>query len=246
MLLINARHVKNVSGRKSDVLDCQWLQQLHSYGLLRGAFRPADGVVALRAFMRQRHALLRTQARSVQHMHKALVQMNLQLTGVISDVAGVTGQAIVRAIVAGERDPARLAALRNCRVKASEADIARALHGSWRHEHLFALKQALAAFDFCGQQLAELDAQLETQLQSLRGRPHAGGRRGRDDGADGGVGDWGGPEPLPDGQALRELAGLEPRDQDQRRQAAAALRTSKSALGAYYRRLCARMDKARP
>jgi transposase len=85
VLLVNARHVKNVSGRKSDVLDCQWLQQLHSYGLLRGAFRPSDGVVALRAFMRQRHALLRTQARSVQHMHKALVQMNLQLTGVISD-----------------------------------------------------------------------------------------------------------------------------------------------------------------
>lgn len=111
VLLVNARHVKNVSGRKSDVLDCQWLQQLHSYGLLRGAFRPGDGVVALRAFVRQRHALLRAQARAVQHQQKALVQMNLQLTSVVADVAGVTGQAIV----AGERDPWRLAQLRNCR-----------------------------------------------------------------------------------------------------------------------------------
>jgi transposase len=168
VLLVNARHVKNVSGRKSDVLDCQWLQQLHSYGLLRGAFRPGDGVVALRAFTRQRHALLRTQARAVQHQQKALVQMNLQLTSVIADVAGATGQAIVRAIVSGERDPMRLAALRNCRIKASEEEIALALQGHWRREHLFALKQALEAFDFCGQQLAELDAQIEAQLQRLQ------------------------------------------------------------------------------
>ncbi len=168
VLLVNARHVRCVSGRKSDVLDCQWLQQLHSYGLLRGAFRPGDGVVTLRAFARQRHALLRSQARSVQHQQKALVQMNLQLTSVIADVAGVTGQAIVRAIIAGQRDPWRLAALRNCRIKASEEDIALALQGNWRCEHLFALKQALEAFDFCGQQLAALDAQIEAQLQRLQ------------------------------------------------------------------------------
>ncbi|MCE4540797.1 IS110 family transposase [Pelomonas sp. P7] len=296
VLLVNARHVKNVSGRKSDVLDCQWLQQLHSYGLLRGAFRPADGVVALRAFMRQRHALLRTQARSVQHMHKALVQMNLQLTGVISDVAGVTGQAIVRAIVAGERDPAKLAALRNCRVKASEADIARALHGTWRHEHLFALKQALAAFDFCGQQLAELDTQLEAQLQSLRrgeDEPAKGKKRStarnapkfdlrtrlfqmcgvdltRIDGVDVTtalvvVSETGANlSRFPTAKHFASWLGLSPgtkisggkllsgrtlpnanRAAQALRLAAAALRTSKSALGAYYRRMCARMDKAK-
>ena len=104
VLLVNARHVKNVSGRKSDVLDCQWLQQLMSYGLLRGAFRPADGVCALRALSRQRAMLLRSQARHVQHMQKALTQMNIQLANVIADVAGETGQKILRAIVAGERD----------------------------------------------------------------------------------------------------------------------------------------------
>ena len=106
VLLVNAWHVKNVSGRKSDVLDCQWLQQLHSYGLLRGAFRPADGVCALRSYARQRAALLRTQSRSVQHMQKALVQMNIQLANTIADVAGQTGQAILRAIVASGKRPA--------------------------------------------------------------------------------------------------------------------------------------------
>jgi transposase len=149
------------------VLDCQWLQQLRGDGLLRGALRPGDGAVALRAFARQRHALLRSQAHAVQQRQEAWVQMNLQLTSVIADVVGVTGQAIVRAIAAGERDPCKLAALRNCRIKASETDIALALQGNWRHEHLFALRQALAAFDFCGQQLTELDAQIEAQLARL-------------------------------------------------------------------------------
>ena len=107
VLLVNARHVKNVSGRKSDVLDCQWLQQLMSYGLLRGAFRPGEGVCVLRALTRQRHTLLRTQSRCVQHMQKALVQMNIQLANVIADVVGASGQAILRAIVAGERNPYR-------------------------------------------------------------------------------------------------------------------------------------------
>ena len=106
VLLVNARHVKNVSGRKSDVLDCQWLQQLMSYGLLRGAFRPADEVCVLRSLSRQREMLLRSQARHVQHMQKALTQMNIQLANVISDVVGETGQKILRAIIAGERDAA--------------------------------------------------------------------------------------------------------------------------------------------
>ena len=112
VLLVNARHVKNVSGRKSDVLDCQWLQQLMSYGLLRGAFRPVDAICVLRALWRQRGMLLRSQGRQVQHMQKALTQMNVQLANVISDVVGETGQKILRAIVAGEHDGQVLAACR--------------------------------------------------------------------------------------------------------------------------------------
>jgi transposase len=129
VLLVNARHVKNVSGRKSDVLDCQWLQQLMTYGLLRGAFRPGDAVCALRALVRQRTTILRTQSRAVQHMQKALVQMNIQLATVIADVAGVSGQAILRAIVAGQRDGHALAALCDVRIKAGADEIAASLQG---------------------------------------------------------------------------------------------------------------------
>src|SRR5262249_53735702 len=117
VLLVNARHVRNVAGRKSDVLDCQWLQQLLSYGLLQGAFRPSDQVCVLRALSRQREMLLRSQARHVQHMQKALTQMNIQLSNVITDVMGETGQKILRAIVAGERDGQVLAALKNRRIR---------------------------------------------------------------------------------------------------------------------------------
>ena len=145
VLLVNARHVKNVSGRKSDVLDCQWLQQLMTYGLLSGAFRPAEQVCVLRSLWRQRAMLLRSQARHVQHMQKALTQMNIQLANVISDVVGETGQKILRAIVAGERDGHVLGSMKNVRIRASSDDIAKSLQGNWRAEHLFALKQALAA-----------------------------------------------------------------------------------------------------
>ena len=167
MLLVNARHVKNVSGRKSDVLDCQWLQQLMSYGLLRGAFRPADGVCALRSLARQRAMLLRSQSRYVQHMQKALTQMNIQLANVIADVVGATGPKILRAIVAGERDGHALAALQNVRIQASVEAIARSLQGTWRAEHWFALRQALEAFDLCGTQLAQCDTEIETQIERL-------------------------------------------------------------------------------
>jgi len=182
VMLVNARHVKNVSGRKSDVLDCQWLQQLMSFGLLRGAFRPADGVCALRALSRQREMLLKSQARHVQHMQKALTQMNIQLANVISDVVGETGQKILRAIVAGERDGRVLAAMKNVRIHASAEEIAKSLHGNWRAEHLFALKQALALFDFYATQLAECDREIEAQLQRLRaheGEPAKGKKRSR-------------------------------------------------------------------
>ena len=182
VLLVNARHVKNVSGRKSDVLDCQWLQQLMTYGLLSGAFRPSEQVCVLRSLSRQRAMLLRSQGRHVQHMQKALTQMNVQLANVIADVVGETGQKILRAINAGERDGQVLAALKNSRIHASADEIAASLQGNWRAEHLFALKQALAAFDFVGTQLAECDTEIEAQLQVLQtcvGEPAKGKKRGR-------------------------------------------------------------------
>ena len=182
VLWVNARHVKNVSGRKSDVLDCQWLQQLMSYGLLSGAFRPTDQVCVLRSFWRQRGMLLRSQGRHVQHMQKALTQMNVQLANVISDVAGETGQKILRAIVAGERDGQVLGSMKNARIHASVDEIAKSLQGHWRAEHLFALKQSLDGFDFIGTPLAECDCEIERQLQCLQtheGEPAKGKQRGR-------------------------------------------------------------------
>jgi transposase len=173
--LVNTRHVKNVAGRKSDVLDCQWLQQLMSYGLLAGAFRPHEQICALRVVSRQREMLLSYQGRHVQHMQKALAQMNLQLTNVLTDVAGKTGQAIIRAIAAGERDPLVLAQFRDPRVRASEQDIAKSLCGTWREEHLFALKQALALYDAYGERLLECDRQLQQMLGPLQ--KHAGEAR---------------------------------------------------------------------
>ncbi len=167
VMLVNARHVKNVPGRKSDVLDCQWLQQLMSYGLLRGAFRPSDQVCALRSLWRHRTTLLKSQSRHVQQIQKALVQMNIQLNNVLSDTMGVTGQRILRAIVAGERDGRVLASLRHAYVKASEEEIAKSLEGNWRPEHLFALKQGLAQFDFFQEQMTECDREIEGPASEL-------------------------------------------------------------------------------
>ena len=141
-----------------------------SYGLLSGAFRPADQVCVLRSLWRQRAMLLRSQGRDVQHMQKALTQMNVQLANVISDVVGETGQQILRAIVAGERNGQVLGSMKNARIRASIDEIAKSLQGNWRAEHLFALKQALDAFDFIGTQLAECDREIEQQLQCLRRR----------------------------------------------------------------------------
>jgi transposase len=180
--LVNARHVKNVSGRKSDVLDCQWLQKLMSYGLLSGAFRPRDEICALRSLTRQRDMLIRYQSDHVRHMQKALVQMNVQLTNVISDVVGLTGQKIIRAIVAGERDPMKLAKLRNERIRASEADIAKSLKGNWREEHLFALQQAITLYDAYGVATAACDGKIQAQLERLYRHdapPVVVGKRGR-------------------------------------------------------------------
>ncbi|MFZ6186095.1 IS110 family transposase [Nannocystis pusilla] len=167
VLLVNASHVKNVPGRKSDFNDAQWIQRLHEHGLLRGSFRPSDEVAVLRAYVRHRARLVELAASSVQHMQKALMQMNVQLHHVVSDITGATGMKIVRAIVAGERDPAVLAASRNERCKSSEEEICAALTGNYRSEHVFALQQALELYDVYLAKTRACDAKIEEALQAL-------------------------------------------------------------------------------
>src|SRR5262245_13428131 len=167
VLLVNARHVKNVPGRKSDVSDCEWLQELHSVGLLRGSFRPTAEIAALRSYLRHRESLVQAAATMVQRMQKALVQMNLQLQVVISDIAGATGLRIIRDIVAGQTDPAQLAKHRDFRCKASEEQIVAALKGNYRPEHLFALRQNLELFDAFQHQIRSCDTQVEAHLRDL-------------------------------------------------------------------------------
>lgn len=167
VLLVNARFVKNVPGRKTDVSDAQWIQRLHQHGLLRGSFRPRDGIASLKAYLRHRERLTQYRASHIQHMQKALMQMNLQLHHVVSDLTGVTGLSIVRAIVAGERDPVRLASMRDVRCKHSEATIAGALHGNYRAEHLLALRHALELFDVYTEKLAACDAETEQAMAAL-------------------------------------------------------------------------------
>jgi len=165
--LVNARHVKHVPGRKSDVQDCQWLQYLHSVGLLRASFRPPEAVCAVRSLLRHRESLVQFAATHIQHMQKALTQMNLQLHHVLSDLTGVTGLAILEALLAGERDPQVLAAYRDPRVKAAPETIAKALVGDYRVEHLFTLRQALASYRHYQQLLAEVDAQIAALLATF-------------------------------------------------------------------------------
>lgn len=165
--LVNARHLKNVPGRKTDVLDCQWIQQLHTYGLLRASFRPSEEICALRALARHRDNLIRYRSAHIQHMQKALQLMNVKLTEVVSDITGVTGMSIIRAIVAGERDPHQLARLRQSGCAKSEEQIAKALQGNYKPEHVFVLKQALAQLDFYQQQIQDCDAQMESMYAAL-------------------------------------------------------------------------------
>ena len=158
--LVNARHVKNVPGRKSDVRDCQWLQYLHSVGLLLGSFRPAQAICAVRSIYRYRQNLLSMASEHVQHMQAALDQMNIKLHHVIDDLTGVTGQAIVEAILSGQRDPVQLAKLRDKRIQAPEATIAKALEGDWRKEHLFVLAKAWAQYQQVQKQIQDCDQEL--------------------------------------------------------------------------------------
>jgi len=293
--LVDARQIKYVPGRKSDVLDCQWIQKLMSLGLLRAAWRPGQAVCAIRAVVRQRDVLLTEQASWVQRMQKALVQMNIQLTEVLSDIMGVTGQAIVRAIVAGERNPAVLAQHHTRRLKASQEEIQRALTGNWREEHLFVLQQALTVFDDLGQRVAECDAKLEALLAplqrhavALRPVPKARVKHAPAFDARQALANWAGVDLTRiDGLGVsavmkllaetgtdlsrfanvkhfcswlclcpgtkisggKVLAAGTRRSANRARQtlkmAAMSLARSDSALGAFYRRLCTRMDKPR-
>ena len=168
--LVNARHVKNVPGRKSDVSDCQWLQFLHSVGLLRASFRPEQAVCSVRSLLRHRENLVQLAGIHVHHMQKALDQMNLQLHHVISDITGVTGLAIVDSILAGERDPKVLAKLRNHRIKASEDTIAKSLVGDYRAEHLFTLQQSLNGYRTYQKMIADCDGEIQRSLMEINGK----------------------------------------------------------------------------
>jgi len=187
VLLVEPRQSRHVPGRpKSDVLDCQWLQRLHSYGLLSGSFRPAEQIIVLRGYLRQRQMLIRYAGQHVQHMQKALEQMNIKLTEVVSDVSGVTGMAIIRAILNGQRNPLELAKLRNDKCRRTQAEIARALYGNWRAEHLFALQQAVTLYDCYREQLCVCDEQMQKYLATCadrsqgRPRPRRHGRARRE------------------------------------------------------------------
>lgn len=163
--LVDARHVRNVSGRKSDVLDCQWIQQLHTYGLLAGAFRPPDEICVLRSYLRQREMLTQSASMHIQHMQKALQQMNLLLHNVVSDITGVTGMKIIKAILAGERDPRVLARNRDQRCHNTTATIAKSLVGNYREEHLFALRQAVDLYETYQDKIVDCDQAIIKQVE---------------------------------------------------------------------------------
>lgn len=292
--LVDARQMKYVPGRKSDVLDCQWLHKLMSLGLLRAAWRPGDEVCVVRAIVRQREVLLAEQADWIRRMQKALVQMNIQLTEVLSDIMGMTGQAIIRAIVAGERDPKVLASHRHARVKAGAGEIERALTGNWREEHLFVLRQALSMYDDIARHLGECDAHLQALLdervrhQVDLGRPPRSDKQRLEFDVRQRLANWAGVDltrinGLGVGTVMTLLSEVGPdlgrfanvkhfcswlglcpgtkisggkvlsarvkRSANRARQALKmapmTLSRSDSALGAFYRRLCARMDKPR-
>jgi transposase len=182
--LVDARQAKNLPGRKTDVKDCQWLQQLHTHGMLTRAFRPADAICVLRSYWRHRKDLVEMASMQIQLMHKSLEQMNLQLHKVLSDITGVTGMRILKAILLGQRDPVVLAQMKHPLVKSSADTLAQALTGDWRPEHLFTLRQALELYEVYQQKIAACDQEIETYMQSLDSRgdskdlePRQGGTR---------------------------------------------------------------------
>lgn len=169
VLLVNARDVKNVPGRKTDVNDAQWLQQLHEHGLLRGSFRPHERVARLRALLRHRERMVEEAASHIQHMQKALMQMNVQLHHVVTDITGITGMKIIRAIIAGTHDPEVLAQHRDARCKQSIETIREALTGNYRAEHVLALRHAVELYDFLQTKVGECDTEVEAVLRDLNG-----------------------------------------------------------------------------
>jgi hypothetical protein len=167
VILVNAHHVKNVTGRKTDVKDCQWLQQLHTFGLLAGAFRPEEAYCILRTYMRQRENLISQHSMHIQHMQKSLRQMNLLLDNVVTDITSKTGFKIIRSILSGERDPDKLASYRDPRCKNTVEVIAKSLKGNYRNDHLFTLKQAVELYDIYDEKLNACDTEIEQQLNNL-------------------------------------------------------------------------------
>lgn len=167
VLLVNARFIKNVPGQKTDIKDAQWIQQLHQHGLLRGSFRPTEQLVSLREYLRHRESLMQYRASHIQHMQKALMQMNLQLHHVVTDITGVTGMRILHAILKGERNQATLASFRDPHCKSSKEEIQAALVGNYRPEHLFSLQQAVELYEVYTQKIAACDQQLDQSLQAL-------------------------------------------------------------------------------
>lgn len=167
VFLVNARDTKNMPGRKTDVQECQWLLKLHVFGLLKNSFRPEEEILVMRSYWRQRQQHIGDASRCIQHMQKALTQMNVQLANAISDISGTTGQAILTAILAGERDPRKLAKFRDPRIKASEAVIADSLEGNWRLELLFVLKQELESYQMFQKKIVECDEQLQRHYQTM-------------------------------------------------------------------------------
>lgn len=168
--VVNARHTKTLPGRKTDVLECQWLQKLHTFGLLNNSFRPAEEIRVLRSYMRQRENLVTAAGTAIQHMQKVLTEMNIQLANVISDISGTTGMKILRDIVKGERDPQKLAMHKHGRIRASQAEIARSLEGTWRPELLFVLEQSLELYDTYLEKITECDRRIDEHLKTMEAK----------------------------------------------------------------------------
>lgn len=168
--LVNARHTKNLPGRKSDIAECQWLLKLHTFGLLNNSFQPSEAVRAVRTLWRHRSNLVAQAASAIQRMQKALIEMNIQLSNVLSDLSGVSGMAIVQAILAGERDPRKLAALADPQVKSSKAVIAKSLHGNWREELLFVLHQEVESYQGLRDKITACDRKLQQLLQAMESK----------------------------------------------------------------------------
>ncbi len=169
-VVVNPRYAKNMSGKKGDIPDCQWMQKLHSYGLFANSFRPSEPLRALRTYLRQRESLVVAVGQSIQHMQKALTEMNVQLANVISDISGETGLRMIDALLAGERDPRRLAALKDGRIRASTAELARALAGHWKDEHLFVLEQARLSYAHYQEQILQCEQRIQQQMRAVESR----------------------------------------------------------------------------